>query len=92
MNSSSVGVAMGVLLFASSAAADAPPTVRRLDGLVVVTPSPTQAPPPGLRLRTMVRPADRLWIGVAPDPNEKPKPCDPPLLSPSIRPPTPGVF
>jgi hypothetical protein len=46
------------------AAADAQPTVRRLHDLVVMTPSPTQAPPPGLRLRTMVRPADRLWIGV----------------------------
>jgi hypothetical protein len=44
--------------------ADAKPTVRRLQGLIVMTPSPTQAPPPGLRLRTMVRPADRLWIGV----------------------------
>lgn len=51
-------------LDAGSASADAKPTLRRLEGLVVMTPSPTQAPPPGLRLRTMVRPADRLWIGV----------------------------
>lgn len=28
-----------------------------------MTPSPTQAAAPGLRLRTMVRPADHLWIG-----------------------------
>jgi len=46
------------------AAADTKPTVKKLQGLQVMTPSPTQAPPPGLRLRTMVRPPDRLWIGV----------------------------
>lgn len=28
-----------------------------------MTPSPTQPAAPGLRLRTMVRPADHLWIG-----------------------------
>lgn len=54
---------VAILLITGTAAADKP-TVRRLEGLVVMTPSPTQAPPPGLRLRTMVRPADRLWIGV----------------------------
>ncbi len=48
----------------ASAADAAKPTVVHLEGLVVMTPSPTQPPPPGLRLRTMVRPADRLWIGV----------------------------
>jgi hypothetical protein len=52
------------VLAATTAAANPKPTLHRLDGLVVMTPSPTQAPPPGLRLRTMVRPADRLWIGV----------------------------
>jgi hypothetical protein len=54
----------GILLVAATAAADGKtPAIHRLDGLVVMTPSPTQAPPPGLRLRTMVRPTDRLWIG-----------------------------
>jgi hypothetical protein len=48
----------------ATADADSKPTVKWVPGLAVMTPSPTQAPPPGLRMRTMVRPADRLWIGV----------------------------
>lgn len=55
---------LAVLLVHGAASADTKPVIKRLDGLIVMTPSPTQAPPPGLRLRTMVRPADRLWIGV----------------------------
>ncbi len=57
---------LGLLLTQGTAAADAKPkaTVKHLDGLIVMTPSPTQPPPPGLRLRTMVRPPDHLWIGV----------------------------
>jgi hypothetical protein len=43
--------------------ADADPTVRRATKLIVMTPSPTQSPGPSLRLRTMVRPADHLWVG-----------------------------
>lgn len=54
---------MGLAPQASAADTPKQPTVVHLEGLVVMTPSPTQAPPPGLRLRTMVRPADRLWIG-----------------------------
>ena len=34
-----------------------------------MTPSPTQAAAPGLRLRTMARPADHLWIGPDVPPN-----------------------
>lgn len=37
--------------------------VRRGTKLIVMTPSPTQPNAPGLRLRTMARPADHLWIG-----------------------------
>ena len=55
---------LGVLTAHGIAIADTKPTVRKLDGLIVMTPSPTQAPPPGLRLRTMVRPPDHLWLGV----------------------------
>ena len=54
-----------VSVHGASFAADKP-CIKKLDGLVVMSPSPTQPPPPGLRLRTMVRPADRLWIGVDP--------------------------
>ena len=54
---------LAVLLAPAIAAADVKPTIKHYPGLVVMTPSPTQAPPPGLRLRTMTRPADRLWIG-----------------------------
>lgn len=50
----------------ASLGADKKACVKKLDGLIVMTPSPTQPPPPGLRMRTMVRPADRLWIGVDP--------------------------
>jgi len=55
---------VALLLAHGVAGADTKPVIRKLDGLIVMTPSPTQAPPPGLRLRTMVRPADRLWIAV----------------------------
>lgn len=37
--------------------------IRRGARLIVMTPSPMQPAAPGLRLRTMVRPADHLWIG-----------------------------
>ena len=50
-------------LFLLVSRADAQPTVRRGTQLIVMSPSPTQAAAPGLRLRTMVRPADHLWIG-----------------------------
>lgn len=45
------------------ASADPTPTIARYDQLVVMTPTPTQRAPINLRLRTMVRPADHLWIG-----------------------------
>ena len=57
-------ICLAVLCAHGIASGDTKPTVRKLPGLIVMTPSPTQAPPPGLRLRTMVRPADRLWIGI----------------------------
>src|SRR5262245_11188963 len=40
-----------------------PPAVRRAPGLTVTSPARTEAPPPGLRLRTHVRPQDGTWIG-----------------------------
>lgn len=58
-----LSLGLAVLLAHGIAAADTKPTIKRYPGIVVMTPSPTQAPPPGLRLRTMTRPADRLWIG-----------------------------
>jgi len=58
-----LSLSLAILLAAGVADAGAKATVTKLDGLVIMSPSPTQAPPPGLRLRTMVRPADRLWIG-----------------------------
>jgi hypothetical protein len=51
-----------VSAFSWSQVAEAQPE-RRGTKLVVLTPSPTQPAQPGLRLRTMVRPADHLWIG-----------------------------
>jgi hypothetical protein len=62
MRASFAAVSLAAVLVSSPSFAD----IRRLDGLIVMTPAPTQAPPPGLRLRTMVRPADRLWMGVDP--------------------------
>jgi hypothetical protein len=55
-----------MVLFPTLAFAGPKPAVQKLHGLIVMTPSPTQAPPPGLRMRTMVRPADDLWIGPTP--------------------------
>jgi hypothetical protein len=53
-----LGISSSVLASPAS-----PTSLRRFDDLVVMTPSPTQDAPPGLRLRTMVRPDDHLWIG-----------------------------
>ena len=47
----------------SLASADATPTVVRYDQLAVMTPTPTQPASISLRLRTMVRPDDHLWVG-----------------------------
>jgi hypothetical protein len=57
---------LGALGFEGASHGADKPCVKKLDGLIVMTPSPAQPPPPGLRLRTMVRPADRLWIGSDP--------------------------
>ena len=50
-------------LLSLSSFADAAPTIKRYDQLVVMTPTPTQPTSIDLRLRTMVRPADHLWVG-----------------------------
>lgn len=52
-----------LLSITALAHADPTRTIARYDQLVVMTPTPTQAAPINLRLRTMVRPADHLWIG-----------------------------
>ncbi len=39
------------------------PPLRRVNELTVVSPARSEAPPPGLRLRTHVRPQDHMWIG-----------------------------
>lgn len=41
----------------------APPAVRRVKDLTVISPARTESPPPGLRLRTHVRAQDHVWIG-----------------------------
>src|SRR4051812_44473260 len=40
-----------------------PPAIRRVNDLTVTSPARTESPPPGLRLRTNVRPQDHMWIG-----------------------------
>ncbi len=54
-----------VLLVPCSAVADARATVQRFEDLIVMTPTPTQDQAPGLRMRDMRRPIDKLWIGPA---------------------------
>jgi hypothetical protein len=58
----SLSILLAIVL--TGGVATAQPTVKKLPNLIVMTPSPTQKAPPGLRMRTMVRPADKLWIGV----------------------------
>jgi hypothetical protein len=58
-------VIAGLLSLSSVAAADPASQTVRYDKLVVMTPTPTQSAGPSLRLRTMVRPADHLWVGPA---------------------------
>lgn len=41
----------------------AAPPVRSVEGVVVHSPAHTETQAPGLRLRTHVRPRDRVWIG-----------------------------
>ncbi len=59
----SLSLLAALLLSTLVTRADAQPAVRRGTHLIVMSPSPTQPAAPGLRLRTMVRPADHLWIG-----------------------------
>ena len=61
-------------LLGATVRAAPPRTIERHDGLTIMTPTPTQPNSPGLRLRSMVRPADRLWIG----------PSIPPFIAPLI--------
>jgi hypothetical protein len=56
-------ISAALLFITSFAQADAAPTVTRYDQLAVMTPTPTQPASISLRLRTMVRPADHLWVG-----------------------------
>ena len=58
-----IGLVLGIATIASAASADPAATTKRYDELVVMTPTPTQSAGPSLRMRSMVRPADHLWVG-----------------------------
>ena len=59
----SLVAAMMALAFGSIAQADTSRTITSYDELRVMTPTPAPQSPNFLRLRTMVRPADHLWMG-----------------------------